>query len=98
MTWPNALLTLYLATTRKSSSGRVLGEDLRMSIDQALRAVTIDAAYQLRLDDRIGSIAPNKYADFVVLREDPRSCEPDRLKDLEILATYVEGRRIWGKA
>ena len=97
MTWPNALLCLYLATTRKTSSGRVLGEDQTMSIDEAIRAITIDAAYQLRMDHKIGTLTVGKYADFVILGGDPRVWDPNKLMELPILGTYLQGRSVWSE-
>ncbi|RWO82085.1 amidohydrolase [Mesorhizobium sp.] len=97
MTWPNALLCLYLATTRKSSSGRVLGPDQRMTIDEAICAITLDAAYQLRMEDKIGSLAAGKYADFVILDGNILTREPDDLLNAKILGTYLGGRSVWSE-
>jgi predicted amidohydrolase YtcJ len=95
MTWPHALLCLYLATTRKSQSGSVIGAAQRVDIDSALRAVTIDAAYQLRMDDRIGSLEVGKYADFVLLDRNPREVPPDDLLSIKLLGTIVEDEVVW---
>lgn len=95
MTWPNPLLCVYLATTRRTRRGSVIGPDERIGIDAALKAVTIDAAYQLRMDDRIGSIEEGKYADFVVLDRDPRDMQPEQLLDLKILGTVLNGQSVW---
>ena len=95
MTWPHALLCLYLATTRKSQAGNAIGPDQRMDIDAALRAVTIDAAYQLRMDDRIGSLEVGKYADFTLLGRNPREVDPDDLLSIKLLGTIVEGEAVW---
>ena len=98
MTWPDSLLMLYIATTRRTHSGAVLGADQIVDIDTALRSITIDAAYHIRADDRIGSLTPGKYADFVQLDRDPRQTPPDALRDVKVLGTYVEGRRVWSSA
>jgi predicted amidohydrolase YtcJ len=95
MTWPHALLCLYLATTRKSRAGTVIGPAQRVDIDTALRAVTIDAAYQLRMDDRIGSIEVGKYADFVLLDRNPREVPPDDLLSIKLLGTIVSDETVW---
>jgi hypothetical protein len=60
-------------------------------VDRALRAVTIDAAHQLRLDHEIGSIEAGKLADFVALADDPYDIDPIALKDIEVLGTVVAG-------
>jgi len=97
MTWPNALLCLYIATTRRTRSGRVLGPDERVDIDAALKAVTIDAAYQLRKEDRIGSLEVGKYADLVMLDRNPRETPSEDLLGLKVLGTFVRGQAVWHK-
>ena len=61
------LFSMWTATARKTMSGRVLGEDERISVAQALHAVTLGAAYLLGQDDRKGSIEAGKLADFTIL-------------------------------
>jgi predicted amidohydrolase YtcJ len=95
MTWPDALLMLYVATTRRTQSGAVLGADQIVDIDTALRSITIDAAHHIRAEDRLGSLTPGKRADFVRLSRDPRKMPPDELRDIEVLGTIVDGKPIW---
>jgi predicted amidohydrolase YtcJ len=76
----------------------VLAPEERLTVEQALRAQTIDAAWQLFADDVVGSLTPGKYADLVVLSADPRAADPDKLADLEVLATFLEGRQVHGAA
>ena len=86
---------LYLAwcgVNRITPSGRVAGPDQRISIDAALRAITIDAAYSWRKEDLIGSIAPGKIANLTVLEEDPYAVPPEKLNDISIWGTVFEGR------
>jgi adenine deaminase len=59
---------------------------------QALRAVTIEAAYSWRKEGQIGSIAPGKIANFTVLEQDPYKVNPKTLKDVPIWGTVFEGR------
>ena len=63
----NPLFAMWTATARKTMSGRVLGEDERISVAQALHAVTLGAAYLLEQDDEKGSIQTGKLADFTIL-------------------------------
>ena len=69
-----------------------MGEPERLSLDAALRSVTIDAAHQLRLDHEVGSLAAGKLADMTVLGADPHEAGADGLADIEIVATIVGGR------
>ena len=86
-----ALHTAWCAVNRLTASGDVLGPDERISVDSALRAITIDAAYQLKLDHQMGSIESGKYADFAVLNDDPYDVEPAALKDIGVWGTMLGG-------
>ena len=85
---------LYLAwcgVNRLTPSGRVAGPEQRISVDAALRAVTIEAAYSWRKEHLIGSIAPGKIANFTVLDADPYAVPPQQLKDIAVWGTVFEG-------
>jgi len=88
------LHTAWCAVNRLTSSGRTLGEYEKISVYDALYAVTIDAAYTLKLDHDLGSIEPGKLADFTVLEEDPFDVDPVNLKDIPIWGTVLGGRPI----
>jgi len=86
---------LYLAwcgVNRITPSGRVAGPEQRVSVDQALRAITIEAAYSWRKETELGSIAPGKIANFTVLEADPYAVPPETLKDVPVWGTVFEGR------
>ena len=86
------LFTAWCAVNRTTASGRVLGEAERLAVPDALRAITLGAAYTLKLDTEIGSIETGKRADFAVLEDDPLSVDPQALKDIEVWGTVVGGR------
>lgn len=87
-----SLHTAWCAVNRVMSTGEVLGPDERIGVDRALRAVTVDAAHQLRLDHELGTIEAGKAADFVALSDDPNDVDPMAIRDLEVRATVVGGR------
>jgi predicted amidohydrolase YtcJ len=90
---PAAPLTLaWCAVNRQTPSGRIAAPEQRISVHDALRAITIEAAYSWRLEDQLGSIIPGKFANFTVLGEDPYAVEPMRLKDIPVLGTVYQGR------
>jgi predicted amidohydrolase YtcJ len=89
---PEPLLLAWCAATRKSFSGKVLAPDERLTLLQALRGVTIDAAWALRLEHEVGSIVAGKQADFCILEDDPFELGSDALKDLRIIGTIFEGQ------
>lgn len=88
----NPLFTAWCAAWRQSAAGRMLGEDERLSLEEALHAVTLGAAYTLKLDHLIGSIEPGKLADFAVLDDDPIAIGAERLKDTRVWGTVLGGR------
>jgi predicted amidohydrolase YtcJ len=86
------LTLVWVAVNRVASDGRVWGADQKLSLDLALRAVTLEAARSLGLEDEIGSIRLGKRADFTVLERDPYAVDPLELRDIEIWGTVFEGR------
>ena len=91
------LRNISVAATRTAPSGRVLAPEERLTVEQAIRAQTIDAAWQLFADDVIGSLEVGKYADMVVLSADPRDVPAEEIADLEVRATYLAGRKVYAK-
>ena len=89
------LRNISVAVTRTAPSGRVLAPEERLTVEQAIRAQTIDAAWQLFADDVIGSLEVGKYADLVVLSADPRTVPPERIADLDVRATFLAGRQVY---
>jgi len=85
------LFTAWCAVNRRTASGRLLGPGERIAVPDALRAITLGAAWTLRLDGEIGSIEVGKRADFAVLADDPASVPPESLKDVRIVGTMVGG-------
>lgn len=86
------LFTAWCAVNRVTPSGRVLGETQRISVPQALHAITLGPAWTLKLDQEIGSIECGKRADFCVLEDDPLAVDPMALKDVRVWGTVLSGR------
>ena len=86
------LFTAWCAVNRRTASGRLLGAAERIGVAEALRAITVGAAYTLHLDGELGSIACGKRADFAVLEDDPLEIAPENLKDVRIWGTVQGGR------
>ncbi len=95
LTPPLPIGNLATATTRVSQSGRVLGADECITIDEALRAITINAAWHLFSDHEVGSIETGKFADFTELSADPYTVEPTELESrVSVLGTWLNGSRV----
>jgi predicted amidohydrolase YtcJ len=81
----------WVAANRINAEGDVMAPQERMSVEQAMRAITIDAARVLDIADDVGSIRAGKRADFTILDDDPYVVGAEGLRDLQVLATVFEG-------
>ena len=86
------LFTAWCAVNRITPSGRVLGASERITVAQALHAITLGPAWTLKIDHEVGSIECGKRADFCVMEDDPMSVDPMALKDVRIWGTVLSGR------
>jgi predicted amidohydrolase YtcJ len=86
------LLLAWVAATRTTAEGTVMAPEERLTLEEALRGITIDAAHAIRLENEVGSIVAGKKADFTVLEADPYAAPVERLKDIPIWGTVFEGR------
>lgn len=86
------LFLMWCAVNRVTASGRVAGPDQRVGAEEALRGVTIEAAFSLKLEDEIGSIEPGKRANFTILDGNPLAVDPMKIRDVNVWGTVMEGR------
>ncbi len=92
---PIPLLNIQTAITRTTDTGQVHGANQIISIDDALKAETIGAAYMLHRDDEIGSLAEGKFADLVELSMDPYLADPLKLaSQVKVQGTWRGGRKV----
>jgi hypothetical protein len=91
----NPLLLVWSAVNRLSTGGNLIGEDERISALQALRATTIDAAWQIFQEDNRGSVEVGKLADLVILSDNPLTVDKGQIKDIRVEQTFVGGRRVY---
>ncbi|MBQ1088773.1 amidohydrolase [Streptomyces sp. B93] len=85
------LRAVQFMVERTSLSGRSIGPAEALTVEQALRAYTLDAARACHWETETGSLTPGKRADLVVLADDPRRVDPSKIGDIEVLRTYVDG-------
>jgi len=86
------LMSMWVAVNRINEKGNLMCEEERITPQQGLEAITINAARVLGLDHEIGSIRAGKKADFTILEEDPLNIDPIKIKDIDIKATVFEGK------
>ena len=91
---PSPLLEVWIAVNRIGNlSGKVHAPYERvLDTYKAMKMVTVDAAYALGIEDRVGSIETGKLADFVVLDADPQAVDPLKIKDIGVVATILGGK------
>ncbi len=93
----NMLHTIWSAVNRLSRKGKVIGERERITVYDALKAVTINAAYQYHEEEIKGSIKEGKLADLVILDKNPLEVDEMEVKDIKVLETLKEGKTIFCK-
>jgi predicted amidohydrolase YtcJ len=86
---------MAVAMTRTTRSGRHLEGAAGVTLDEAIRAETLDAAWQLFSEHEVGSLEVGKFADLVVLSADPYTVAPDALPELGVVETYLAGERVY---
>ncbi|HKB04185.1 MAG TPA: amidohydrolase [Gemmataceae bacterium] len=91
----NPFLTMGVAVTRKTETGLVIGPEQRVSREDALRMMTIEAAYLSFDEKKKGSIEVGRLADLAVLADDFLTCDEDRIKDIKVAATVVGGKVVY---
>lgn len=74
---------------------QILGPKQRVAVDQAIKAVTLDAAYAMFMEDKAGSLEPGKWADLIILDQNPRITEPAKIPDINVLETWVNGKPVF---
>jgi hypothetical protein len=92
---PDMIRTLWSATTRRTRSNDILGAAQRLTVTEALAALTIDGARQYGEQADKGSIAKGKLADLVILDRDPLALDPERLQDVVVVETISRGRTVY---
>jgi len=97
VTDPVPLHMIEMAVTRKTwkEPDYVLAPKERISVERAIRALTSEAAWQLFSEHEVGSLEVGKLADLVILDKDPRKVDPDAIKDIQVLETWMDGKQVF---
>ena len=92
---PDMFETIWCAVNRKTKEGKVLGENEKISVLEAIKAVTINVAYQYGEEEIKGSLKAGKNADFIIVDKNPLKVAKDELRNIKILETIKDGKVIW---
>ncbi|MEN2284442.1 amidohydrolase [Algoriphagus sp. SE2] len=95
---PDMMRLISITVNRKTRNRDILGADQRATVMQALYASTLGGAYQYFEEDMKGSIEVGKYADLVILSENPLSVNPDSLDQIQIIETFSKGKSVYRKS
>jgi predicted amidohydrolase YtcJ len=89
------LSLVQTAVTRKTREGIAIGLNERISVMAGLKSLTIDSAWQLHMENKIGSLEPGKYADLVILDKNPLQVPHEKLRDIQVVQTIINGEVTW---
>jgi predicted amidohydrolase YtcJ len=93
---PNVREALRDAVLRETAGGLVVGDRERLTIEDALELYTRDAAYLAHVDADVGTLEPGKYADLVILSDDPTRVDPRTIPSIAVAQTIVGGEPVYG--
>ena len=85
---------IQTAIERQTKSGDTIADNQKIELLAALKAMTIDAAWQIHMEDKIGSLEKGKYADFIILDKDPFKTPVTELENIQCLKTFVNGNLV----
>ena len=92
VTPPDPLFQIWIAVNRLTKNGTLLGKDQCIPVLEAVKAFTINSAYSLKIDNKVGSLEIGKFADMVILSEDIFSS--DNILNIKILHTFLGGKKL----
>jgi len=97
---PDPVFGIHAAVTRQNRQDDPPGgwrPSEKLTLSQTLRGFTLDAAWSARQEGQLGSLEPTKWADFVLLEDDPFSVAPEDLWKLQVKETWIAGERVYAK-
>ena len=86
---------VWSAVERKTRSGKTLGPEQKLTVHEALRAVTYNPAWAYGEAERKGTLSSGKIADMILVSKNPYAVPPSEIPDIEILATWKEDRLVY---
>ncbi len=90
----NPFRLIQTAVERKTTSGDVIGKKQKISTIEAIKSLTLNAAWQINMEDKIGSLEKGKYADFIVINKNPLKIQSNELSTIKCLKTFINGNLV----
>ena len=97
VTLPKMFHSVWAAVNRKTRSGKIIGSEQCVDVYDALKAVTINAAYEYFEENEKGSLKAGKRADMIICDKNPLKVEKDEIKDITVLETIKDGKTLYKK-
>ena len=97
ITFSNPILGIHLAVNRITQSGQAISQNQKINVEQALRMFTYNGAYSCFQEEHKGSIEAGKVADLVVLSESLLDCSPEKIRDIKVETTIIDGKIVYQK-
>ncbi len=91
----NPWTAIWSAVNRTTATGRHCSPEESLTVAQALQLYTCNGAYVNYAENRVGSLSPRKFADIIVLDENPLEIDPKRLKDIHVNMTFISGEEVY---
>ena len=85
---------IQTAVERMTKEGDTLGYNQRITILDGIKSMTINAAWQIHKEDKIGSLKKGKYADFIILNKNPFKTPSNQLENIKVLKTFTNGNEV----
>ena len=85
---------IQTAIERMTKEGDTLGYNQRITILDGIKSMTINAAWQIHKEDKIGSLKKGKYADFIILNKNPFKTPSNQLENIKVLKTFINGNEV----
>lgn len=85
---------MQTAVERKTNAGRIIGKNEKIELIEAIKALTINAAWQINMENKIGSLEKGKYADFIILNQNPFNIAIEKLHQIKCAEVYINGNKV----
>lgn len=90
----NPFRLIQTAIERKTKEGNIIGINERINLLEAIKTLTINAAFQIHKEDKIGSLEKGKYADFIIVNKNPYTLKTNEIGEIKCIKTFINGNEV----